>query len=249
MKIVVYTAIMVKNSDTDSPIDIPSNFKRFPNFDYVLITNLKNGKEIFKKSGWSKGEIRIMEPPEDEMPAKTIRGWQIYAARWCKWHPDRLFNNYDLAIWVDGWQIPDFNKVDKWTDIIKSFSNKTHNYDIVLDFHKKNKCIYEEHDSIVFCQKDTYINMLKTTKYIKSMGCPKDFGLYWTGCYIYKIGSIPIQKVFKNLWEDMLLYTYRDQALLTFEIWRNDEFEVWGKAPLNNLIIAVDSDKNHNSYL
>jgi hypothetical protein len=249
MRVVVYTAIMVKNVETDKPIDIPANFTRIPGWDYVLLTNLKRGKEIFKNSGWSKGEIRIFEPPEKEMPNRLARGWQIYAARWCKWHPDKLFSDYDLAIWVDGWQAPDFKKADKWIEIVKSFSNKEHEYDIVFDFHKQNKCIYEEHKSIVFCQKDTDVNMLKTTKYIKTMGCPKDFGLFWTGCYVYRIGSKPIQKVFKNLWEDMLLYTYRDQALLTFEIWRNNEFNVWGKASLNDLVMAVDTDGNHGGYL
>jgi hypothetical protein len=249
MRIVVYTANMVQNPDRDTPIDLPSNFVRIPGWDYVLITNLKNGKEIFKNSGWSKGEIRIMEPPEEEMPKKTVRGWQIYAARWCKWHPDNLFNNYDIAIWIDAWQIPDYNKIDKWLDIIKSFSNNEHKYDMVLDFHKKNKCIYEEHKSIVFCKKDTDISMLKVSKYIKVAGFPKDFGLYWTGCYVYKIGSKSIQKVLNNLWEDMLIYTYRDQALLTYEIWRNNKCDLWGTAPLNDIVIAVDTDINHEGYL
>lgn len=249
MRVVVYTAIMVKNPETDKPIDTPANFTIIPGWDYVLLTNLKRGKEIFKNSGWSKGEIRIFEPPEEEMPNRLARGYQIYAARWCKWHPDKLFSDYDLAIWIDGWQIPDYNKINNWYKLVNSFSNNENNYDILLDQHKKNKCIYEEHKAIVFCQKDTELNMLKTTKYVKIMGCPKDIGIYWTGCYIYKIGSKSIQKVLKNLWEDMLLYTYRDQALLTFEIWRNNDGAKWGKAPLNDMVMGVDTDKNHGGYL
>jgi hypothetical protein len=87
--------------------------------------------------------------------------------------------------------------------------------------------------------------MLKTGKYVKTMGCPKDLGLFWTGCYIYKLGSEEVQRVLNNLWEDMLMYTYRDQALLTFEIWRNNAFNVWGAEKLRDLVISVDTDRNH----
>lgn len=249
MKVVVYTSIMVLDPVMDKPIDMPGNFEIIPGWDYVLLTNLKNGKKIFEKSGWNKGEIRIMEPPEDEMPSRTRRGWAIYAARWCKWHPDRLFGDYDIAIWVDGCQVPNFNKYNMWNNFTNLLMNNEYEYDILFDTHKKNNCIYDEHKSIVFCQKDTDVDMLKVTKYIKVMGCPTNLGLFWTRCYIYRIGSKNIQKTAKYLWDDMLLYTYRDQALLTFEIWRNNQMNVWGKAPLDTMITAVDTDSNHGGYL
>jgi hypothetical protein len=247
MKVVVYTAIMGNNPNSDTPIDIPGDFNLFPEWDYVLITNHINAKQIFKKSGWNKGEIRIMEPPNEEMPYRSKRGWAIYAARWFKWHPDKLFSEYDVAIWIDGWQIPDFNQLEKWNNILNSLNNQQ--YEIILDLHEKNKCIYKEHKDIVFCQKDTYENMCQVSKYIELEGFPKDFGLYWTGCYVYKIGSKSVQKVLNNLWDDMRLYTYRDQALLTFEIWRETDLNVWGTAKLKQMVKSVYTDKNHSGYL
>ena len=247
MKIVIYSSIMVKNPTTDKPIDLPSSFELIPGYDYVLITNLVNGKEIFKKSGWNKGEIRIMEPPEEEMPNKNRRAWQVYANRWFKWHPDKLFSDYDIVIYVDGFNIPNFNKKEEWNKIIGKFCNETQLL-ILQDNHPKNSCIYQEHDSIVKCGKDNYFSMIRVTKYVKTMGCPLDIGLYWNGCYIYKTGSKIIQKVWSDMWFDMLSYTYRDQALLMFEIWRNNAFQNWGKAPLNTLVLAVDSDSNHGGY-
>jgi hypothetical protein len=90
--------------------------------------------------------------------------------------------------------------------------------------------------------------MVKVSKYVKTMGCPLDLGLLWNGCYIYNSKSRDVQKVWDNMWFDMLVYTYRDQALLMFEIWRNNSFKIWGKAPLNTLVLAVDSDGNHGGY-
>lgn len=242
MRVVVYTAIMVNNPESDKPIDAPTYFNKISEFDYILITNLKNGKEIFKTSGWQ--DIRIMEPPEDEMPIRTKYGWQIYASRWFKWHPDKIFSDYDISIWVDGWQAPDYNKKNLWYEIIENLSNNN-KYNIIHDLHNKNKCIYDEHESIIFCKKDSYANILKVTKYVKTMGCPKKLGLFWTGCFIYKIGSKDIQQIFNDLWKDMILYTYRDQALLTYEIWKNNALPLWGTAPLYNMVIPVDTDRNH----
>ncbi len=247
MKVVVYTAIMVNNPESDKPIDLPCNFDLIPGWDYVLLTNIKNGKQVFRNSGWRKGEIREIDPPENDMPVKSRRGWQIYANRWFKWHPDSVFNDYDIIIYVDGFNIPNFNKKDEWNKIIQDFLSNPSLY-ILQDNHPKNNCIYQEHDSIVKCNKDNYFNMVKVSKYVKTMGCPLDLGLLWNGCYIYKSKSRDVQKVWDNMWFDMLLYTYRDQALLMFEIWRNNSFKIWGKAPLNTLVLAVDSDSNHGGY-
>ena len=249
MKVVVYTAIMAKDPKSDIPLDMPGQFTRIPGWDYILITNHINGKKIFKTSGWNQCDIRIMSPPDDEMPPKSRRGEAIYAARWCKWHPDSLFSNYDVAIWVDGWKIPDFNQVDNWYTLVDSVYNQTNSYDIVFDKHDKNKCVYEEHKSIIFCEKDTYSNILKTTKYVKTMGFPTDYGVFWTGCYIYRIGSKYVGKVMKDLWDDMLIYTYRDQALLTYEIWRNAALDIWGTAPLARMVIPICTDQNHCGYI
>jgi hypothetical protein len=248
MKVVVYTAIMVSNPAADKPIDMPGQFQRIPNWDYILLTNVVNAKQVFRNSGWSKGEIRTMEPPEDEMPDRNRRGWQIYAARWCKWHPHRLFPDYDYVIWIDGWQVPDFSKKDKWNELLTNIAEHPTAH-MIHDKHTKNTCIYQEHQSIIFCEKDTYVNMLKVSKYIKTMGCPQNLGLFWTGCYIYKPGSNLLHRSLQNLWEDMMLYTYRDQALLMFEIWRNDAFKVWDTQPLSKLVAAVDTDGNHSGYL
>lgn len=242
MKVVVFTAIMVKDPIKDLPIDCPTTFKQIPNWDYVLITNIINGPTVFKNSGWK--TIRVLEPPEEIMPCRNRKGWEIYANRWCKWHPDILFNEYDIIIYVDGFQAPDYDKKDEWIQLTNQLVQEE--YSILQGFHSKDiNCIYKEHSNIIKCNKDTYQNILKVTKYVKVMGYPENNGLFWNGCYIYKSRSKEIQKVWADLWADMLLYTYRDQSLLMFEIWRNNAFNLWGNAPLHDIIKNVDSDRNH----
>jgi len=250
MKVVVFTAIMVKDPDINKPIDLPKSFKRIIGWDYVLITNVKNAVNIFWNSGWRRGEIYTMEPPEDEMPPLSKKGWEIYANRWFKWHPDRIFKNHDIAIYVDGFQVPNFDKSSEWVSLTEQLFNAsdrdtTRPPYIIQSLHPTKKCIYQEHDNIIACHKDSYENILKVKKYVKVHGYPNNYTLFWNGCYIYKLGSEQIQKVWNNLWQDMLLYTYRDQSLLMFEIWKNNAFEFWRIEKLNDLIINVDTNSNH----
>jgi hypothetical protein len=87
--------------------------------------------------------------------------------------------------------------------------------------------------------------MNKTTAYLKSMGFPENKSLMWNGCYMYKARTAIIQKVWNDLWKDMLQYTYRDQALLMYEIWKNDALEEWAICNLYRMVCRVDSDQNH----
>jgi hypothetical protein len=241
MKVVVFTAIMVNNPLDNKPIDNPKMFKMIPGWDYVLVTNI--GNTIFNHSGWIKGTILKMEPPKEEMPDRNHTHWSIYANRWCKWHPDKLFPDYDYIIYIDGFQVPDISKLKEWQILIQQFS--TQNKSIIQSLHNKQNCIYKEHNIIIQCKKDTKEAMNKTTVYLKSMGFPENKSLMWNGCYIYKARSPVIQKVWNDLWEDMLIYTYRDQALLVYEIWKNNAFDEWIIHNLYNMVINVDSNHNH----
>ena len=241
MKVVVFTAIMVNNPLNTKPIDNPKSFEMIPGWDYVLVTNIV--LPIFNHSGWIKGTILKMEPPKEEMPDRYHKRWSIYANRWCKWHPDKLFPDYDYIIYVDGFQVPDISKLTEWQTLIQQFS--TQNKNIIQSLHNKHKCVYEEHHAIVKYNKDTQEAMDKTTAYLIRMNYPVNNIFLWNGCYIYKARSPTIQKVWNDLWNDMLIYTYRDQALLVYEIWKNKAFNEWSLYNLYNMVINVDSNSNH----
>ena len=241
MKVVVFTAIMMNNPLDMKPIDNPRMFKLIPGWDYVLLTN--TSLPLFNKSGWIKGSILKMEPPKEEMPDRNHKHWSIYANRWCKWHPDKLFPDYDYIIYVDGFQVPNISKLGEWYNLIQQFSNQ--HKSIIQSSHNKYNCIYKEHREIVACKKDKEDTMNKVTAHLKSMGFPENKSLMWNGCYIYKARSAIIQKVWNDLWSDMLLYTYRDQALLVYEIWRNDAVDAWDIYNLYNMVLDVGSNRNH----
>jgi hypothetical protein len=240
MKVVVFTAIMA-NDPSDKPIDNPTMFTLIPGWDYVLVTNVTS--PVYNDSGWINGSIIHMEPPKEEMPDRNHKHWCIYANRWCKWHPDRLFPEYDYIIYVDGFQVPDVSKQYEWYGLIQYLSEQKKS--IIQSVHNKQNCIYEEHRAIVACKKDTKEAIHKTTSYLIRMEFPKNTTLLWNGCYIYKAHSILIQKVWDDLWKDILLYTYRDQALLMYEIWKNNALEEWAMYHLHHMVSHVDSDHNH----
>jgi hypothetical protein len=240
MKVVVFTSIMV-NHPSDTPIDNPSMFTLIPGWDYVLVTNITS--PVYNDSGWINGSIMHMEPPKEEMPDRNHKHWSIYANRWCKWHPDTLFPEYDYIIYVDGFQVPDVSKLYEWYGLIQYLSKQKKS--IIQSAHNTQNCIYQQHRAIVSCKKDTRDAMNKTTAYLKSMGFPENKSLMWNGCYIYKARTAIIQKVWNDLWKDMLQYTYRDQALLMYEIWKNDALEEWAICNLYRMVCRVDSDQNH----
>lgn len=241
----MFTAIMVKDPAKDRPIDTPGPFRRIIGFDYVLFTNVQNAKAVFANSGWT--DIREQEPPPEDMPRRSKRGWPIYANRWFKWHPDRVFLDYDVAIYVDGFQVPHPELRHEWWRFVRALCDdpdpKTPR--LVHSPHHANKCIYDEQRAIVRSNKDTAARMSAVTAYVRSHGYPANAGLLWNGCYIYRLGCPKIKALFDSLWEDMVVFTYRDQSLYMFEIWKTGAFSSIGAAPLDKMVMSVDTNHNH----
>ena len=162
-----------------------------------------------------------------------------------------LFSDaYDVIIYVDGFQVPDVAHENVWRNMVDNMETA-----IIQAPHDVNKCIYAEHNAIVHARKDTREKMQAVTQYIRSTTFPANYGMFWNGCYIFNVKKHDknselrtqcVLEVWARLWRDMLVYTYRDQSLLMFEIWKHKVSQgVWGKAPLNKLVKMVDSNRNH----
>jgi hypothetical protein len=239
VKVVVFTSIMMDPMQSSSPIDLPGPFEQIPGFDYVMITNVPNPDKVFGNTGWKK--IVVMEPPEGNIPKMGRYG--IYANRFFKWHPEYVFGeNYDVAIYVDGFQVPDPSMGAQWhaaaEDVMRDKA-------LIQSPHPATRCTYNELDMIVISHKETRQKMDAVKIMIQSQGFPINVGLYWNGCYVYRLNTPEVQKMRADLWKDMLIYTYRDQALWMYELWKNNSLHQIAPLDLASMVIKVDSDANH----
>lgn len=248
MRVVVFTAIMVDPNDPNpKPIDTPGPFDKIPGMDYILLTNVPNAHQVFKNTSWT---IRPVTPPPEHVPK---RHYAIYANRYYKWHPAQTFPDYHVAIYVDGFQVPDASKASVWWRLAK---DTMHPLDretlqdspvcIIQCKHPTNDCIYKELRSIVNARKDTAARMMAVNLYLESNGFPKDIGLMWNGCYVLALHKNPlITKLFNDLYEDMIIYTYRDQSLYMYHLYKNRVNDYYVSAPLDKIVKDVDTNKNH----
>ena len=60
----------------------------------------------------------------------------------------------------------------------------------------------------------------------RSKGMPENFGLFAPGIMIRRHGSDKLKKMLRTWYEQMSLYSYRDQLSLAYAIWRHPEVKV-----------------------
>lgn len=238
VRVVVFTSIMCDPTSQPVPIDVPGQFDQIPGFDYVMITNVPNPEEAYGNTGWKK--IVVKQPPDGSVPKSGPYG--IYANRFFKWHPEHVFGDmYDVAIYVDGFQVPNPKMAEQWRALAEDVMRDG----IIQSPHQARDCTYAEADAIVQVNKDTRQRMEAVKIMLRSQGFPQNLGLYWNGCYVYKLNTPAVQKLRADLWRDMLIYTYRDQALMMYELWKNDMIGQVRKHNLASMVVNVDSDANH----
>ena len=231
MKVVVFTAIFGEKV----PIDIPGPFEKINDWDYILFTNFDADK--FAISSWT---IQKVDMPLD-IPKY---GKYIYANRFFKWHPHVLLKEYDIAIYVDGFQCPNIAYMNDWCGAAEYLINN--NKPIFHCKHECNACIYKELIDVVKCQKDVAERTDIVKQFLLSHDYPHNLGLFWNGCYMLNIKhSQNIEKVWKTLWDDMIKFTYRDQTLLMFEYWKMGIRDDLLVVDLRKMIKNIDHGLNH----
>lgn len=240
MKVCVFTAIFGDNE----PIDNPQTFTKIDGWDYILFTNLQ---DKFKNTSW---KIINVDIPEC---CKKLSKPFIYANRYYKWHSFEFLKEYDVVIYVDGFQIPNPIFENKWKKLAdRVYDSK--NPPLILAHHYSTiKCSYYEMQLIVMCKKDTFENMKRTHDYLRSKNFPEQYGIFWNGCFIYRQNDPTPIKIWKSLWNEMCIFTYRDQALLPYNIWKlikqgeisNDIESIFSLEDLDSIIVKTDSNSNH----
>ena len=229
MKVVVFTAIFGEKV----PIDLPGPFEKINDWDYIIFTNFD--ADTFIESSWQIQKVDI---------SLKMQGKYIYANRFFKWHAHTIFKDYDVAIYVDGFQCPNNEYAKEWQTNVDFLINN--NKSIIHCKHECNTCIYEELVAVVKCQKDVFEKMDIVKHYLLSQDYPPNLGLFWNGCYILNINhSQNIADAWLALWGDMLKFTYRDQTLLMYEYWKLGHMDEILLVDLRKIIKNIDHGLNH----
>ena len=232
MRVCVFTG----NFGETTPVDLPAMFDKIPGWDYILFTNLK--KEKFPETSW---DIDSVDMPADLPTRKSY----IYANRFYKWHPQTLLPDYDVIIYVDGFQVPDAKHIDTWNRLVNLVGDPTYPISIIQQLHNERTCIYDELDAIVKCKKDTKENMVNVCNFLRIEQFPQKFGLLWNGCYVLDNHCKKLKTVFETLWNNMLSLTYRDQSLYMHAIWKEGANSCIGQIKLEPIIISFHTSSHH----
>ncbi len=201
MKSVVFSCLFSNNTrQMDKPKVINNN--KIVGYDYIMFTNIPNNVE---DTGWT--------PIYKEL----INGHEIYTAKYYKWMAHNYLLDYDFAIYVDAYMIP--NPRINW----QAYINKL-NIDegIIFTKHNERGCIYNECNAIVTCKRDTAENMNKVKEFLTMNNMPNNYGLSSNGLLLRDLKNDKFNKICEELYNLMLQFTYRDQALLSYVFWKND---------------------------
>lgn len=64
--------------------------------------------------------------------------------------------------------------------------------------------------------------MSRTIKFLNKEKMPYNYGLYETGIYVRYLKNNELNLVLENLFNKLLKYSYRDQTILTYILWKNN---------------------------
>ncbi len=222
MKFVVYSCLFSNNTKLmDKPKITDDN--KLKDFDYVMFTNIPNN---VKNTGWT--------PIYKDL--KDNHG--IYTAKYYKWMAHKYLLNYDISIYVDAYMIP--NPKINWLEYINKLEG------ITFTQHNQRTCIYNECDAIVRCKKDSIINMNKVKEFLKSNNMPNNYGLSSNGLFLRNLKNDKFNKLCEELYNLMLEFTYRDQALLSYVFWKN---EIPIKCEFTNEFCIVSGVMGNHNYV
>jgi hypothetical protein len=168
-------------------------------WDYYLFSNIKEIVEHEVYHGWK------------VVPKELINNNPLYTAKYYKWLIHKELPEYNTAIYVDSYIEPNINK--PWDTLDENAIN--------LKPHKRRNCVYKEFRYIVRFARDTQEKMDKVKDFLRAENFPEDFGLWENNVFLRPLKNKGVNKICEELYNLMKIYSYRDQALLSYVLWRN----------------------------
>ena len=226
-KIVIYTCIIGKY---DTPCD---DFEKREGYDYKLYSDI-----AINTNSWNSYIIKLAN--SDELGETKCQ-------RYIKTHPFEFLDDYDVVVYIDA-----NTRID---DKLYRYIETNMENPITFKVHPKRKCIYEElKECCIRMKEDQKMCNFLYSRY-ENERYPAKNGLFENNIIISHPKDPNVQEIFRRWWDEINMYSKRDQLSLNYVLWKYDlkkyvhaaatkDFPPRKHHPLGSLVIEdKESDK------
>jgi len=135
-------------------------------------------------------------------------------ARWHKTHPQLLFPDYEISVWVDG----NLNILTPYLQKLLLSGKGA----LRVPVHYSRNCVYEEIKAVVSHHKEQQSIAYIARDFLLSQHMPEQYGLCETNIIYRRHGDGKVQKIMDDWWKCIEKYSKRDQLSFTYALWQND---------------------------
>jgi hypothetical protein len=209
-KFVVYTAIFNRYDVLHDPLYINSEI------DYVCFTDTQLLSDKWKI---------VYVNPEDGNFSLANRKLKILG-------PYRELSQYEYSIYVDG-------SIQIKSDLLYFF-NEYAGYDMVNFRHPQRYCLYSEIEQCLIEERGDIRGLFRQAMEYQKAGMPKDYSLSDNKIIFRKHNSLQIKKVMYAWWDQVSIFSGRDQVCLPYVLWKSQLMYCFFKEDLyDNLFFEV----------
>lgn len=193
-RIAVYSALFGSVDEIQEPMFQPDNI------DYFMLTD----QPLPADSMWQQMDTSMI--PEE------FRSNPVLANRWCKMHPQLLFDGtYDYSVYIDA-NIRVFSDMTPVTAGLDRFP-------VAMFRHKRRDCVYDEIRACIEQRKDDPGALKAHAALIRSHGIPEHWGLLEASIIARKHADPQCVALMDSWWESFLANSKRDQISLIDCLW------------------------------
>lgn len=137
-------------------------------------------------------------------------------SRYVKLMPHKVLQDYLYSIYVDAnLQIVGKELKERIDELITSNSK------MCSVLHPERNCLYKEARECVRLGRDTYWNIRRQIRFLKSEGFPENYGLYENNLIFRKHNDERVIKISEDWWKQFCTFSRRDQLCLCYVFWKN----------------------------
>ena len=195
-EIAVYTVLFGSGDEIREPLVSPDNIR------YFIITD----QALREDSLWQKRDVSGLLPEE-------IRDDPVLCNRWCKMHPDRIFPEYEVSIYLDA----NILITSDLTPLIAGLEK----YPVNMFRHRTRDCAYQEIRACRKQKKAPRENLAQDKKRLEKRGLPKHWGLLEAPVIARRHHDPLCRGIMDEWWKDFCeSVSRRDQIALMECLWQ-----------------------------